>query len=136
MQVNICHRLLKNKIDQGAKFIDIYNPRHINSDNIPRGLYATRSYAMGEIVLKLQGKLVLYPTRESIHVGNGMHVIDKYGEYINHSFEPNTRIVFNNVTAIKEIKQYEEITFNYNESEINMAEPFDVDGINVCGVKI
>lgn len=136
MQVNVCHRLLKFRIERGEKFIDTYNARNTNFDSIPRGLYATRSYAIGEIVLKLQGKLVLYPTRESIHIGNGMHVIDKYGEYINHSFEPNTRIVFNNVTAIKEIKQYEEITFNYNESEINMAEPFEVDGIAVCGEKI
>jgi hypothetical protein len=136
MQVNICHRLLKNRIEKGEKFIDIYKARYINSDNIPKGLYATRSYAIGEIVLKLQGKLVLNPTRESIHIGNGMHVIDKYGEYINHSFEPNTRIVFNKVTAIKEIKQYEEITFDYNETEINMAEPFEVDGIIVRGEKI
>jgi len=121
-------------IEHGQHFIN--HTGCIISADIPKGLYATRTYAIGDVILKLQGKLVLQPTKESIHIGNEMHVIDKYGQYINHSFEPNTQIELNNIIAIKEIKQYDEITFNYNESEINMANPFEVDGYEVCGKKI
>ena len=64
-----------------------------------------------------------------------MHVTDKYGSYINHSFDPNTKIVGNKVVAIKNIFKNDEITFNYNESEIDMSEPFMSDGIYVCGKK-
>lgn len=131
MQVNICHRLIKSMIENGEIFWDDSMIK-----TIPKCVYATRSYAIGEIVKKLEGKLVLEPTRESIHIGNGMHIIDNYGQFINHSFEPNTRIDSNNIVAIKEIAQYEEITFNYNDTEINMTNPFEVDGIIVCGKKI
>ena len=64
-----------------------------------------------------------------------MHIIDKYGQFINHSFDPNVRIELNNIIAIEEIKPFDEITFNYNETEINMSDPFEVDGIKVCGKK-
>lgn len=134
MQVNICHRLVKNMIEHGQNFINQYGC--IISGNIPKGVYATRTYAVGDIVLKLEGDLVLNPTRKSIHIGNGMHVIDKYGKYIKHSFKPNTRIESNNVIAIAVINPYDEITFNYNDTEINMAEPFELDGINVCGKEL
>lgn len=131
MEINICHRLIKYGIASGHSYC-----RHgVITEDVPKGLYATRAYNKGDIVRRLEGYLALKPTRESIHIGNGMHVIDQYGKYINHSFEPNTRIVSNDVIAIKEINQYDEITFNYNESEINMKEPFIVDGIEVCGIK-
>jgi hypothetical protein len=135
MRVNICHRLIKNMIQHGENFINNHYGCII-SENIPKGLYATKTYAIGDIVKKLEGELVLKPTRKSIHIGNGMHVIDNYGKYINHSFEPNTRIESNNIIAITEINPYDEITFNYNDTELNMAEPFELDGINVCGKKL
>ena len=58
MQVNICHRLIKNMIEHGQNFINHY--RCIISENIPKGVYATRTYAIGDIVLKLEGDLVLH----------------------------------------------------------------------------
>lgn len=127
MQVNICHRLVKQMVEKGLILIGNY---------LPKGLYATQEYKEGEIIKKLEGQLVLKPTRESIYIGNGMHVIDEHGKYMNHSFEPNVRIELNNVIAIRDIQKYEEITFNYNETEINMAFPFDVDGVKVCGKTI
>lgn len=138
MQVNICHRLIKNMIKNGESFLRRYGSDDyvVITQNMPKGVYATKTYKIGEIIIELKGELVLKPTRESIHIGHGMHVIDKYGKYINHSFDPNTRIEINKVIAIKEINLYDEITFNYNESEIEMAEPFEVDGIEVCGKKI
>lgn len=126
MEVNYCHRLIKYEIEKGVNF-------RKGHQRIPCGVYATKDYKSGEIVRTLNGDLILQPIRESIHIGNNMHVIDEYGKYINHSFEPNTEIVINKIVAKRDIKQYEEITFDYNESEINMAEPFEIDGVKVCG---
>lgn len=130
MQVNLCHRLIKEGIENGVCF---FSSHYMWKDNLPQGLYTTKDFKEGDILRKLHGELVLNPTRESIHIGNGMHVIDEYGQYINHSFEPNVKIELNNVIALRDIKKYEEITFNYNESEINMAKPFEVNGVKVCG---
>ena len=63
-----------------------------------------------------------------------MHIVDKYGSFINHSFQPNVSIQGNLIIAIKNINIQDEITFNYNESEINMACPFEIDGQLICGI--
>jgi hypothetical protein len=100
---------------------------------LPKALYADANFLKGSVVHTMCGELTLKPTKQSIHIGDGMHVTDKYGSYINHSFDPNTKIVGNKVVAIKDIFKNDEITFNYNESEIDMCEPFMSDGIYVCG---
>ncbi len=129
MQVNISHRLIKSMIQKGNCFLS----ENMFVVDLPKALYAIKPFNVGETIRILEGKLVLQPTRESIHIGNGQHVIDKYGKFINHSFKPNTKIELNNVIAIQNIEKYDEITFNYNESEINMACPFEIDGVDVCG---
>lgn len=98
-----------------------------------RGLFALKSYSAGETIFVLNGKILERPTRESIHIGNGMHIDDKYGKYINHSFLPTVWIDGKNVRALKEINCGDEITFDYNQSEINMACPFVANGIKVIG---
>lgn len=133
MQVNICHRLIKQMTETGHTFIYYENGKPTPM-NVPKGLYATEAYLPGDVILHLSGTLLLKPSRTSIHIGHDMHVEDKMGQYINHSFEPNTRIVLNRVVAIKPIKPFEEITFNYNETEVDMAHPFESDGITVCGL--
>ena len=124
MEVNICHRLIKDMVKNGVKFLKPYqfiNNYGVITENIPKGVYATREYKIGETIKKLEGTIILKPTKESIHIGNGMHIIDYYGQFINHSLEPNVRIELNNIIAIEEIKPFDEITFNYNETEINMS---------------
>lgn len=130
MRIDYSHRLLKYMIENGKNV-----SQDCTYDDLPKAVYATQCYKNGDVVRKLEGILVLEPTRESIHIGNGMHVIDKFGKYINHSFDSNTKIYLNNIIAIKDIKSHDEITFNYNESEIDMAVPFKVYGIEVSGVK-
>ena len=121
MQVNLCPRLINSMIKRGVQFIqkekghasfflDIrsnpnFPPKNDDSSRIPipTGLYATAPYAKGEIVRKLRGELLLHPTKYTIHIGNGMHVLDEYGKYMNHSFDPNTVIHLNNVIAIKDM---------------------------------
>lgn len=135
MQINICHRLIKHMIEKGHVFSYslTVNQTTIPCNGVPLGVYTTKKYSSGDVITVLSGELRLKPTKSSIHIGNGMHVIDKYGQYINHSFDPSTRIENNKVIAIKDLDMYEEITFNYNDTEINMAEPFEADGIKVCG---
>jgi len=125
MEMNVCHRLIKSLVESGVIITQF--------KMIPLGLYATKQYQAGEVVHRLEGTLRLTPTKTSVHIGNGMHITDKFGSYMNHSFEPNTKIVSNQVIAIKDIAIHEEITFDYNESEVNMAEPFEVDGVWVKG---
>lgn len=98
-----------------------------------KGLFATKNYSQGEIIHTLTGEILNYPTRETIHIGNNKHIYDEYGIYINHSFEPNIIICENNIIALNNIQSGDEIKFNYNDSEINMANPFYVDNILVCG---
>ncbi len=98
------------------------------------GLYATRQFTKGEILHVLSGQILDHPTRESIHVGNNKHVIDPLGSWINHSFNPTIKIDSFKIIACRDIKVDEEITFNYNE--INMANPFIVEGIPVVGIPV
>lgn len=100
------------------------------------GLYTGKTYEEGEVIFVLEGNVFDEPTRETIYVGNGKHIHDKFGQYMNHSFKPSAYIDGREVRALKNIELDVEITFNYNENEINMACPFMVDGIKVCGKSI
>jgi hypothetical protein len=98
-----------------------------------KGLYANCTYIKDELIFILSGEEYDHPTRESIHIGNGKHIYDELGIFINHSFEPSVYIDGKNVKALKSINIDDELTFNYNNTEINMACPFYVDNILVCG---
>jgi hypothetical protein len=98
-----------------------------------KGLFATKSYNKGEIVFTLTGIISDIPSRESIHIGDNKHILDSFGMFINHSFDPNIFIDKYQVVAIKDIVKNEELVFNYNETEVNMSCPFLVDNILVKG---
>ena len=88
----------------------------------------------GMVVFKLKGPIYDSPTRESIHIGDNKHIKDVAGQYMNHSFHPTTKIVGKNVIAVKHIMPGDELTFNYNESEVDMACPFIYQNQIVRGV--
>ena len=98
-----------------------------------KGLFTTKQYKKGEVVFTLVGQIYDNPTRETIHIGNNKHIYDEFGKFINHSFTPNIYIDNLSVIAIVNIDIDEELVFNYNESEINMASPFYAENILVCG---
>lgn len=100
-----------------------------------KGLFTTKNINKDQIIFSLSGKITDYPTRESIHIGNNQHLDDEFGRFMNHSFEPNTKIEGKNVVAIRDIQSDEELTFDYNENEMEMASPFSVNGILVAGKK-
>jgi SET domain-containing protein len=107
----------------------------IREGEVGKGLFATKNYIKDEIIYKLTGEIFDHPTRESIHIGNNKHIYDEYGIFINHSFTPNIRVDNLFLIAIKDIHRDDELTFNYNETEINMANPFKVNDILVSGKK-
>jgi hypothetical protein len=99
------------------------------------GLFSTKKYKIGETVYILSGNTYDKPTRETIHIGNNQHIYDKYGIYINHSFNPNIYVKGYELIALRDIEISDELFFNYNDTEINMANPFYVNDILVCGIK-
>jgi hypothetical protein len=88
------------------------------------GLFSTEHYSTGDLIRKLEGPIVDKPTRTSIEIGNGRHIEDIYGIYMNHSFHPSCKIHHGYIVAIKKITKGEELTFNYTDSETQMACPF------------
>jgi len=97
------------------------------------GLCTDHCIFRNEVVFELQGVEYDHPKRETIHVGNNIHIWDESGIYMNHSFQPTTRIEGYKVIALRDIEKDEELTFNYNDSEINMACPFSVENKEVIG---
>ena len=104
-----------------------------NTELKEKGLYATKTYLKYEIVFTLSGEEYDKPMRETIYVGNNTHIYDQNGIYMNHSFNPTTYINKYDVVALNNINIDDELTFDYNKNEINMAAPFVVDGIVVSG---
>lgn len=98
-----------------------------------KGLFATKTFTKGDIVFELKGKIYDKPTRESIRIKEGVHIVDDFGIYMNHSFEPSCSIVGYSVVALTDIEIGDELNFNYNENEIDMACPFVVNGVLVKG---
>ncbi len=92
--------------------------------NVGIGLIAERSFKKGDTVLKLKGKIINSPTKTSIQLFKNKHIEDLFGKYINHNCYPNTKINKNKVVAIKNISSGNEITFNYNENEDKLSNPF------------
>ncbi len=100
-----------------------------------KGLYSLKHHKKNDVVYMLTGQEYDHPLRETIYVGNNKHVYDRYGMYMNHSFNPTTYISGYNVVACHDINEGDELTFNYNDNEINMACPFVYEGVYVCGKK-
>jgi hypothetical protein len=104
-----------------------------NSNLNEKGLYSIKEYRKDDTVLVLSGEMLDSPTRETIRIGDNKHVYDNFGIYMNHSFEPTTKIEGNKVIALRDLNVGDEINFNYNDSEINMASPFYCGEQYVCG---
>ncbi len=99
-------------------------------------LVAIQRVPLGATLLRIDGVLTQKATRYSVQVGEESHIdmaaggddglvlSNYYWRFTNHSCEPNTRIQSRDVIAVKEIAPGEDVTFNYNTTEYDMAEPF------------
>lgn len=100
-------------------------------------LVATMAVPPGTPLIDIAGDITATPTRYSVQVGTSAHIDaegqpnsdDLFGRYAwrftNHSCEPNAVIRDRRLVAMTRIEPWQEITFNYNTTEYDMAEPFE-----------
>ena len=99
-------------------------------------LLSVAHFQPGELLFEIAGEITRTPTRYTVQIDQNAHIdlndshnieeiLDRYcWRFMNHSCEPNTVIRGRNVVALRPIRPWEEITFNYNTTEYQMAEPF------------
>ena len=89
-----------------------------------KGLFSENVYVYGDIIHRLEGPIYNKPSRTTIEIGEGKHIDDEYGIYMNHSFNPSCKIENRCIVALNNINIGDELTFNYNENESSMSCPF------------
>lgn len=99
-------------------------------------LVANRPVTEGEQLFIVNGELTDTPNRYTVQIGRYTHVdvpaefdfeaiLDQfYWRFMNHSCDPTVLIRGRSVIALKPIDFGQDITFNYNTTEFDMAEPF------------
>lgn len=108
-------------------------------------LIALRPIVANEHLFHIDGDVTRVPTRHSLQIGRDLHLdvapgpsteelLDRFfWRYLNHHCEPNSVIVDRELVTLRAIGPWENVTFNYNTTEYDMAEPFDCHcGSAVC----
>ncbi|NJC72328.1 SET domain-containing protein [Planosporangium thailandense] len=100
-------------------------------------LVVTQPVDAGGHLFAIDGELTDTPNRYTVQVGHALHVDlpESYGlelildrffwRFMNHSCEPTAVVRGREVLALKPLQPWQEITFHYNTTEYQMAEPFD-----------
>ncbi len=101
-----------------------------------RRLVAIRPVAKGTRLFAITGREIPVPTRYSLQVGPSLHldqdcarderdlVLRYFWRYLDHHCEPTTVIRDRAVIALRDIAEGDGVTFDYNTTEYDMAEPF------------
>jgi hypothetical protein len=87
----------------------------------------------GQVVLAIDGPTVSTPTRYTVQVGEGQHVDAEartdggfpIWRFLNHACEPNTRLIGRALTAVRDLPVGQEVSFDYDSTEWDMAAPFE-----------
>ena len=99
-------------------------------------LVANRPVLEGELLFTIDGELTATPNRYTVQIGRDAHVdvpaeydfeaiLDRfYWRFMNHSCDPTVFIRGRAVISLKPVSFGQDITFNYNTTEFDMAEPF------------
>jgi hypothetical protein len=97
---------------------------------------ALEAVAPGEVLLEISGVLVDRPDRYSVQVGEGEHVMPPAAwgpddddaryrwRFLNHSCRPNAAVRGRLLVAVRIIAAGDEVTFDYNTTELEIACPF------------
>ncbi len=100
------------------------------------GVIALRPIPAGRVLLCSAGVIVRKPSRYSVQIGERSHIelpadIDPLAaseaglwRFLNHSCSPSARFEGPDLLAARDVAEGEEITFNYNTTEYELAEPF------------
>lgn len=101
-----------------------------------RRVVARQAAVPGEVLLEIAGELSDRPSRYSIQLGKDTHIepppmyqqdvssATYAWQFLNHSCDPNAALEGTHLVAIKPIRAGDEITFDYNTTELEMASPF------------
>ena len=96
-------------------------------------LRAVQPIRAREVVFYLGGRIVTAPTKYTLQLDAGRHLLadNELWQFMNHGCEPCVRIDVDTrqMIAIRDVARGEELTFNYNTTEWDMAAPFDCN----CG---
>jgi hypothetical protein len=99
-------------------------------------LVAIRPITAGERLFGMEGELTARPSRYTLQIEENLHlapesghraegILDRYfWRFMNHSCEPTVRIRGREVIAWRNIGPWEAVTYNYNTTEWDLAEPF------------
>jgi SET domain len=94
-----------------------------------KSVRANKNFREQEILVEFTGTIKDTPDKHSLQIAEGKHLsgID-WPEYLNHSCNPNCYVHVDTVgvwlMAKRDIKLGEELTFDYNTTEYDMANPF------------
>lgn len=97
---------------------------------------AVEDIRVGDRLLEIDGLFVDRPDRYSVQVGKALHVRpppdvspdddERYRwRYLNHSCRPNAAFRGRLLVAVVPIARGEEVTFDYNTTELELASPFE-----------
>ena len=107
---------------------------YIKEEKEHKAVFASRDIEKGVVLCDLtHGWFVKEPTRTSIQNSEHIHIEHEIGSCINHSCRPSSKVNSFFVVASRDIKEGEEITFDYNKNEDIIASPFEC---NCCGKMI
>jgi hypothetical protein len=102
-----------------------------------RRLVAMQHVAEGTRLFRIEGQETETPSRHSLQVGWNLHLDQScardpndrvarfYWRYMNHHCEPTTVIRDRDVVALRHVVPGDGITFDYNTTEYELAEPFE-----------
>ncbi len=98
---------------------------------------ASEAISKGQTVLVVEGRETDIPSMYSVQISEDRHVdlddpalVDQYPErylwrFLNHHCRPNATLVGRSLVAIAHINEGDDVTFNYNSNEYDMACPFE-----------
>lgn len=101
-----------------------------------RRLVTTTAIAEGTVLFRIDGHETRTPTKYSLQIGKDLHLDQRgardatdrvrrfYWRYMNHGCDPTTCIRDREVVARRDIAALDGVTFDYNTTEYDMAEPF------------
>jgi len=122
-----------------ATKLALTHPSHFVGVIRARGAYrliALQPLAAGATLFQLEGERRPRATRYSVQMGENLHldvsgehsseeILDRYfWRFMNHSCDPTAMIRNRDVITLRDITPWTDITFNYNSTEYDMAEPF------------
>lgn len=108
----------------------------VAQEDVRLAVRAVERIVEGDIILRVVGLKAAYPTRHSLQVGWHTHLsgpsdlppqmaVADYGwRFLNHSCAPNAYLRGLALTALADIEEGAEITFDYNTTEWDIAHPF------------